>query len=704
MARYGTFFHKKNPFIRLSLALAGGILLHWYFQPSVLTWIIAGSIAFMLLLLFFLLPLFERFRHSFISGIITTVLISSLGGWLAWQKDTRNKENWLAKVYHPQDGLIVRLEEPLTEKARSYKAIVSVLHSIQNKHLFPCKGKMIIYFTKDTTSTWSNREIGQLAYGSLLLFRKSIQEIRNAGNPGGFDYKRYSLFKGITHQVFLKPNEWQQLPVEKPARIKKWLYSFREIILQVLRKNIPGEKEAGLAEALLIGYKDDLDPSLVQSYSNTGVVHIIAISGLHLGLIYALLIIILKPVKKTRKLDLLRFLIIVSVLWGFSLLAGAQPSVLRSALMFSFIALGGCMDRKTSIYNSIAASAFILLCLNPYWLWDLGFQLSYSAVLSIVIFMRPIYNLVYCGNKLLDLAWKLNAVTLAAQVLTLPLCIYHFHQFPVYFILSNFLAVPLSSAILLGEILLCVISFVPSVAMIVGKFLAVLIRLMNDYIERIEELPGSLWDGMQVSGLQVICLFILIALFYTWLIDKRRSYAIMGLVFLFSFVILRTHSFLRASAQQKLVIYNVPQKKAMDLVDGRRYLFLGDSSLLHDDLAQNFHLKPSRTLHRVKPVEKIPGIAINGDFVQFNNRRILIINKTKVLSGCKERIPVDLVVISGKKRIDIAGLVENFKIKQLVLDASVPIWRSSIWERTCDSLHIPFHDVKEKGAFVMNLR
>lgn len=704
MARHGTFFHKKNPFIRLFLALAGGILFHWYFQPSVLPWIIAGSIAFILLLLFFLLPLFERFRRSFFSGIIIIVLITSLGGWLAWQNDIRNREVWLGNVYQPQDGLIVRLEEPLTEKARSYKAIASVVHGIQNQQLFPCKGKMIIYFTKDTTSTGLNKEINQLTYGSSILFRKPIQEIRNAGNPGGFDYKRYSLFKGITHQVFLKPNEWQQLPVEKPARIKKWLYSFRKIILQVLRRNIPGEKEAGLAEALLIGYKDNLDPSLVQSYSNTGVVHIIAISGLHLGLIYALLILILKPVKKSRKLELLRFLIIVSVLWGFSLLAGAQPSVLRSALMFSFIALGECMDRKTSIYNSIAASAFVLLCINPYWLWDLGFQLSYSAVLSIVIFMRPIYNLVYCRNKLLDLAWKLNAVTLAAQVLTLPLCIYHFHQFPMYFILSNFLAVPLSSAILLGEILLCVISIVPAVAMIVGKFLTVLIRLMNDYIERIEALPASLWDGMQVSGLQVICLFILIASFYTWLIDKRRSYAIMGLVFLFSFVILRTDSFLRASTQQKLIIYNVPQKRAIDLVDGRRYLFLGDSSLLHDDLAQNFHLKPSRTLHRVKPVEKIPGIVINDDFVQFNNRRILILSMRKVLPSSKERIPIDLLVVSGNKRIDIVELVQTFKIKQLVLDASVPIWRSSIWERSCDSLRIPFHDVKEKGAFVMNLR
>jgi competence protein ComEC len=221
---------------------------------------------------------------------------------------------------------------------------------------------------------------------------------------------------------------------------------------------------------LLIGYKDDLDKTLVQSYSNTGVVHVIAISGLHLGLIYWLLLKLFWPLQKRRDLKWLRPILIIAGLWLFSLLAGMQPSVIRSAVMFTCIVLGETWTRKSSIYNTLAFSAFLLLFINPYWLWDVGFQLSYIAVLSIVIFMQPIYNWFYIKNKALDFIWKLNAVTLAAQILTVPVSIYHFHQFPLSFMFTNFVAVPLSSLILLGEIVLCVVSFIPIVAFLLVKF------------------------------------------------------------------------------------------------------------------------------------------------------------------------------------------------------------------------------------------
>src|SRR5262245_60738277 len=169
----------------------------------------------------------------------------------------------------------------------------------------------------------------------------------------------------------------------------------RTKVLNILRANIKGEKELGLAEALLIGYKNDLDKTLVQSYSNTGVVHVIAISGLHLGLIYWLLSWLCKPLQRGRNFKWLRLILILTGLWLFGLLAGAQPSVIRSAVMFTCIALGQSLTRKSSTYNTLALSAFILLCINPYWLWDVGFQLLYAAVLSIVIFMQPIYNWFY---------------------------------------------------------------------------------------------------------------------------------------------------------------------------------------------------------------------------------------------------------------------------------------------------------------------
>src|SRR5207249_5898697 len=171
------------------------------------------------------------------------------------------------------------------------------------------------------------------------------------------------------------------------------------------KKYISGEKEQGLDEALLIGYKDDLDKNLVQAYSNTGVVHIIAISGLHLGLIYWLLLLLTKPLKRRKKFNWLRLLLIISSLWLFSILAGGQPSVLRSALMFTVLAFGEVVLRRTNIFNSLAASAFVLLCINPFWLWDVGFQLSYAALLSILIFFKPVSNWFYFNNKIVSFLW-----------------------------------------------------------------------------------------------------------------------------------------------------------------------------------------------------------------------------------------------------------------------------------------------------------
>ncbi|HET6768812.1 MAG TPA: ComEC/Rec2 family competence protein, partial [Chitinophagaceae bacterium] len=474
-------------------------------------------------------------------------------------------------------------------------------------------------------------------------------------------------------------------------------------VLSILRTNIKGEKELGLAEALLIGYKDDLDKTLVQSYSNTGVVHVIAISGLHLGLIYWLLTWFFKPLQR-RKLKWLRPILILAGLWLFSFLAGAQPSVLRSAVMFTCIVLGDAFERKSSIYNSLALSALLLLCVNPFRLWDVGFQLSYAAVLSIIIFMQPIYHWFYIKNKALDLIWKMNAVTLAAQILTIPIGIYHFHQFPANFLFTNLLAVPLSGFILLDEIFLCIVSFIPPVAAFLGKIITWLIWIMNSYIERIEKLPFSLWDGLQISVLQTILLLGGAAGLGFWLMDKSKTGFKYALVALLCFVVLRTVSFIQADNRQQLIVYNVAQKQAIDFIDGRKYLFVGDSDLPADDFIQNFHLKPSRLLHRVAPARGFNNYQQQENLLAYKNKKILLINETKYFTPLENQFPVDLLLISGNPKLYFNKLRETFLVKQVVFVGSSPAWKINYWKKDCDSLGIPYHDISEKGAFVMKLR
>ncbi len=696
MAIRHSFFWKQAPFIKLLMSLIAGILIQWTCTPHPILWYCLFTVSLIITGIFFSFSLFKRYRFGFLNGIAILLPFSAIGGLLVWHHDIRNQADWIGNISESSGVFVATLDEKPIEKTNSLKGDAVINYLIIDEKRIPAKGKIIIYFKKDSLPA-------SLKYGSQIVFKKSLQEIKNSGNPGGFDYQRYSLFHGITHQVYLSPGQYIILPNSKKRSLSYFLDNTRDKVLAILRKNIPGKKELGLAEALLIGYKNDLDKTLVQSYTNTGVIHIIAISGLHLGLIYWLLVQLLRPMRRNKYVKWLRPLIIICGLWLFSLLAGGQPSILRSAVMFTCIVLGENLSKKTSIFNTLAISAFLLLVYNPFWIWDVGFQLSYSAVLSIIIFVRPVYNLLYIKNKILDFFWKLNSVTIAAQILTLPVSVYHFHQFPAHFLLTNLVAVPLSSTILLGEIFLCIISFVPLVAAFTGQVLSKLIWLMNTYIERIEVLPYSLWDGLQISLAQVVFSFIFIAGTSYWLLEKSKLGFSMGLAALFCFFTIRTFSFWQTAKQKKIIVYNVPKLQAIDFISGNHYFFKGDKDLEANDFARNFHLKPSRILQRAAPGTILDNLLVNKNYVSFAAKNILLVDSNISFHSSFEKKQVDLLIISKNPKLYISSLCNSMQIKKVIFDGSTPAWKLKYWKKDCDSLHIPYHDVAEKGAFVMNM-
>ena len=691
-----SYFRKRSPFLGLFASLAIGIVLHWYLEIKLTFWIYLGSISLLLFFFFFLLPYFEKFKRGWIAGLMAYSAIAAIGGILTHFNTITNDPASIHQQVIKDDVLIVSLEESLVPKSKSFKANANVISVIRDDDTLQVKGGIIIYFGKDSLQPG-------LQYGSMIAFRKPLQEIRNSGNPGGFDYERYCLFQGITHQIYLKEGEFVRLSDNRTTFIGRLLESTRNYVLSVLRKFISGEKESGLAEALLIGYKNDLDKDLIQSYSNTGVVHVIAISGLHIGLIYAVLMLLLKPLGRKKQTRWMQPLLVIAGLWGFSLLAGASPSVMRSAVMFTCIVLGKTFSRKSSIYNTMAFSAFGLLCYNPFWLWDAGFQLSYIAVLSIIIFMKPIYNLFYVKNKLLDNVWKLNAVTIAAQILTLPVSIYHFHQFPNYFILTNIVAVPLSSAIVLGEILLCALGsleFLSPASGLLGKLLSWMIRMMNEYVSLIELLPSSVWEGLQISLIQAILLYVIIMFVALWLMRKSRMNLALFLLTVVAFFALRSWSFFERGEQRSVVVYNIPRHSAIDFFIARSHFFVGDSACLSDPFIKSFHLKPSRTIARtLGGVNETSG----NKTWRMGNKRIMLVSEAMEVEPEEEKPTIDLIILSRSPRLYISKLSEIIDIRQIVFDSSVPAWRMAYWKRDCDSLGIPWHDVSKNGAFVMNL-
>ena len=686
------YFWNKAPFVRLLVALMAGIALQWHFQFSFSFLLGLATMCFLLSALHFFIPVNIKYRLTDFNGLLINFLIALVGGILIWVNDIRHNNKWIGNVYTEGCYFIATIKEPLIEKTNSFKAVARIDKFYLKNTVNKTEGNIILYFKKDA---WVKR----LKYGSQIIFSKPLQEIKNSGNPGAFDYKSYSLFQGITHQLNLSPNEFEILPTENKNWFQQYIFDCRSWVISTLQKFIHGEKEQGLAEALLIGYKDHLDKNLVQSYTNTGVVHIIAISGMHLALIYGLLMFLTRPLR-SKNYRWIRILVILSALWLFTLLAGAQASVVRSAVMFTCIAFGEALSKKTSIYNTLALSAFLLLVCNPFWLWDVGFQLSYAAVLSIVGFYRPIYSWFYFPNKLPDFLWKTMAISIAAQILTTPISLYHFHQFPVLFLLTNIVAVPLSSLILFAEISLCTISAFTAMTKIIAKLTSLLIYWMNSYIEIIERLSFSLWSGFSITALQAILLLIAASTICLWLTDKKKWMLTCSLISLMMFVVIRSISFSQAYEQKKLIVYNVPKYSAIDLVYGRRFNFIGDSTILCDDFLRNFHIQPSRILHRIQQNQSLPICCKNFEFC---DKTIAIIDTSKYFLPTDKKQPIDILILSKNPRLYISNLLKTFSISKIVIDGSVPPWKARLWKQDCDSLHIPCFDVSEKGAFVVNL-
>jgi competence protein ComEC len=689
------YIWKQIPFARLIIPFMIGIAAQWYLQlPAAIgfcTFLVSTCAAIGLSMI----NITWRYRLRWLQGNMINLSMAALGLLLTHQQDIRNRDAWLGHYYQDGAAMMVTLAEPLVEKAKTYKAEADVNYVQIDDGWKAVEGKIIIYLKKDSA-------IGSLGFNSRLLLANKLQPIKNSGNPGAFDYARYNAFRGIHHQVYVRPGEFRILPGVPPGWLDAILLSIKNYVLQVLKQNIAGEEESAVAEALLVGYKNDLDKDLLQAYSNTGVVHIIAISGLHLALIYGVLVWVLSPLKQNRFNNILKALIILCILWMFGLVAGAAPSIIRSAIMFSFILFGQLLGRKASIYNTLSGAAFVMLSYNPFNLWDVGFQLSFGAVLSIVIFMEPIYKWWYIRNKLLDNIWKLTSVTLSAQVLTFPIIIYYFHQFPLMFIISNFVAVPLSAIILKLELLLVLFSFYEPAAHHIGQLLHYGIWLLNSFIKNIDQLPNAVYDNIHVNLLQTYLLYGLIIAASFWLTRKWKPGLHLALVFILAFLAVDVYEKTGALSSAKMVVYNVPKRTAIDFIHTNQVQFVGDTAVAADPLLNNFHLKPARVAYRTEQHTTLTPLRFQKPFIYFHEKKILLLDKPLKFETSK-KINVDVIVISNNPRIYIPKLHEAFNCSLYVFDASNPEWKIKLWKKDCDSLHLRHHSTPEQGAFVMEL-
>ena len=625
-------------------------------------------------------------------------VLCTLAMLLTYQNDIRNKYEWYGHQYTKDAKLLVRLSEPLVSKTKSFKAEASVLAVVLHDTSIISTGQLDLYFSQDAKP--------EPSYGCIILIDAPIQLIKNSGNPGAFDYERYSKLQGKFHTVFLTTGSYIIMPGTTHFDIYKYLFATKDFIVSTLRKCLPPDKKiSGLAEALLIGYKDDLDKELLQAYSNTGVVHIIAISGLHLGLIYAMLAWIFNVFPFIRKSKHAKVIFILTFLWLFSFVTGASASVLRSAVMFTCIVIGKNYFRSASIYNSLASSAFLLLCYNPYFFWDVGFQLSYCAIYGIVWLQKPIYRKLYVENKWLNKIWQMTAVTLSAQITTFPVCLYYFHQFPNMFLVTNLTAVPLSTLILFVEIMVVVLAWWPAAAIFAGKCCYGLIWVMNKIIMYCDDLPYGRIEAVHATLCSTLFLYIFLLSGIAWFLHKVKFFEYLSISCGITYMALFIVNNLQRQDQAKVIVYNISKKKAIDFINHDQFLFIGDSSLRRNEASSNYSLNPSRiefqALHEVREIE---GLAFHERYIQFRSNKIMIIDSAVNFFSRTSRLKIDVLIISGNPTLDLENINKAISAGIIVFDASNSLWKIAIWKKQCEQLLLRCFSVTDRGAFILDIR
>jgi competence protein ComEC len=492
------------PFVRLLIPFIAGI----YFQPAIpafVTGTIAaiGSAATALLRF---APIYLQFRLRSLIGLSFHAFLFAFGSFTVFVHDIRNSPQWFG-IHRCEQLLAVSISEPRSGKT-GYYIDASIIKRRTGKIWHNTTGKMRIRITNKKES---------ISVGSIFRLLKSPKPVEN--RPGStFDYRSYLANRNIYHQLTLDSSDIEVLhPGTAPTGI---ITRLRTSILSILDKAFPIISERALAKALLVGERAELEESLVRAYSDTGVIHVIAISGLHLGLIYGMLLMILKPLAGKRQGKLLVNTSITIALWTFTLICGASPSVVRSAVMFTSLLVGDSIGSENNTGNALASSAFLLLCYDPFLINDVGFQLSYAAVASLLLYNRSVASIYHPANNVLAHAWSSISTSISAQILTTPLILAHFHQFPLVFILSNLIAVPVSGLILMLLILLCLVQAVPMLSMMIIKASSFLIWLMNHQVSRLASLPFSAWKNIDCSSQDLVFMYLSI-LFITLFVRTR---------------------------------------------------------------------------------------------------------------------------------------------------------------------------------------
>ena len=659
-----------------------------------------------LLLCSALLILFKKqihYKFRWVAGLVFSLFLF----FIAYELTILNTStlNWqnISHITNPEN-LIVRISDPVTERPNSFKTSAAVLFADNGQEWQQAKGNIIIYFEK-------SEQVCQVQYGDVLMIPGSLSEINPPQNPGEFNYKKYLGNKGIYHSAFIKTDGWQIIESGRGFWLKSAGIKIRNHLLQILTSNGIEGDEYAVASAILLGYDENLDADLKRQFAGAGAMHILCVSGLHVGIIYVIFNGILFFLKRNKYLRILKVILLILFIWLYATITGFSPSVLRASTMFSFIIFGRGLKRKANIYNMLAASALLLLVINPYMLMEVGFQLSYIAVTGIVLLFKPIYNLWIQGTWIVDKIWQISVVSITATIATFPLSIFYFHQFPNLFFITNLVAIPASMLIIYLGLGIIAFSWVPFLSAFFGKLLSFVLIGLNFSVGWIEGLSFATSRGIYINRLELILISLIIISLVTIYFYKSRRFIIISLALavLLGFSILSRQ--ITNLDQEKIVVYKVKGSTAIDFISGKQNILLTDTLLLINPENLDYNVKGNWTNNGINKNLQLPftlenytndGLCKINNFVLFKNKVIALIYNDDASLG-DNLMEVDYVIISGKPDISIKDLANQFTCKEIIFDSSVPYWKIKQWIEECKEIGQSYYDVNERGAWVINL-
>lgn len=667
--------------LKLTLYLIIGILLTEFIAISLLlSFSIASLLTFISCLLYFFFK--DRQKHNYLFGVSTYLTFIALGVFISNSNNPKHQNThytYFTTSEQAQQTITFKITEHLkinNYNQRYYAKILKI-----NNHFV--KGKILVNIKKDALHPLLNTD-------EVYLTKTYLKSISPALNPDQFDYKNYLERQQVYHQIQVTNNTLLQLN-NTTNTVFGYAAKFRNLINLKIKPYQYSDDQTAIINALLLGQKQNISKDLSTNYINAGAIHILAVSGLHIGMILLALNFLFKPIQSLKKRPLVKTLLLIILLWAYAIIAGGAASIIRATTMFSIVAIGINLKQPSNIYNTIAVSAFILLLIKPYYLFDIGFQLSYAAVIAIISF-KPLFDKIWTPkHKATHLLWQTLSVTLAAQIGVTPLCLYYFHQFPSLFWLSNLVIIPFLNLIFgLGLLVIASALIGVSKSILTDSF-GTVINWMNYFFEWVARQEDFLITDIPFTGLQVIISYCLIICTYQLLTLKNAKWLKRLLVFVISLQSTYIYNTLKTQGNYFLIF----QKTGNTLIGQKNNNKLAVYSN-SDNVRSNAMIRAYAVKNSLKTITDLPLQSV----YKTKKGLLLIVDSLGVYNI--KGATIDYVLLTQSPKINLRRLIDSIQPRLIIADGSNYNSYCKQWETICKKQKLPFYQTGKIGAYILN--